>query len=56
MARACAYSPAGAIADGVDPNIVLLIYSDTLYSISVVVARNAFVLRRSRQRTLLLSL
>ena len=42
-----------AIASGVDPNLVQLIYSDALNNLSVVVAPNAFVLRRSRQRPLL---
>lgn len=42
-----------AIASGVDPNLVQLIYSDALNNISVVVAPNTFVLRRNRQRPLL---
>lgn len=42
-----------AIANGMDPNLVQLVYSDALNNISVVVAPNSFVLRRSRQRPLL---
>lgn len=42
-----------AIAAGVDPNLVQLIYNDALNNLSVVVMPNTFVLRRSRQRPLL---